>query len=211
MVAQLPSRPVRRCVGAGRVARDDGTSGDRSRRPGNGRPAPRHLPRPIPEGRGASRARRTRTASSSPSWCGADPADHCRGRHWWASSSRTGSALRHGDAGVPSRGSTSARRLIPDGIEPGTDHEPGRDGVGVPHLVSAELVATPHWRGDERDQIEELACLRVAVDESYRTRNGVPEVGDHTVAPSADLVAEDAEPSAPRSFRPCPSATTPRS
>ena len=106
-------------------------------------------------------------------------------------------SLRHGDAGIPAGRPTSTRRLPGSRDESGAGQEPGDYRVAGPHLTGVKLIATPYWCRREWHQVESLLHEANVIRDANWTRDCEGDVGDHAVAPSADLLAEDAQPSSP--------------
>jgi hypothetical protein len=57
-----------------------------------------------------------------------------------------------------------------------------------------KVIATPHGRGDNRDELKQTAGDAGITAESPRAAHGIPQVRDRTVAPAADLVAKRTQP-----------------
>ena len=83
------------------------------------------------------------------------------------------------------------------GVHPGTFEQPGRERVGVPHVAGVELVPSPHRVRDRWHQIEDELRASDVGRNADRSPNGFVRIRDGALTPSADLVAEDAEPSRP--------------
>jgi hypothetical protein len=114
------------------------------------------------------------------------------------SSALAGSASNH-DAGVPTRCPTAGRRPDRFCVDAAPSDQPGGHRVGVPHLPRAELVASPDGRGNLGHETPEQSSNLWIVGQPARTRDSFGHVGDHTVLPAPDLVAEDSR--SPRPVR----------
>lgn len=101
-------------------------------------------------------------------------------------------SLRDPDAGVPPRRSAVHRRCDLVTVEPDVREQPGDEGVRVPHVAGRELVPPPHGGGASRDQGQQRARLPVGGVQVARRVHRLVRVRDHSVAPTTDLVPEEA-------------------
>jgi hypothetical protein len=69
--------------------------------------------------------------------------------------------------------------------------QPGDHGVGVPHLAGPELVSAPNRAGQGVHQLQEPAGDQGVVAQQLGAGHSLVAVGDRSVRPAADLVAED--------------------
>jgi hypothetical protein len=77
--------------------------------------------------------------------------------------------------------------------EPGARDQPGDDGVRVPHLARAQLVAAPNRSRDERHELQHPSPAVGIIADAAWTRDGFCDVRDPAVAPAAYLVTEEPE------------------
>ncbi len=103
-------------------------------------------------------------------------------------------AMRDDDPGSPARGSSTEWKLNCFDIEAAAHDEPRDQGVGVPHLASAQLVTAPYGHRHQRHQIEEPPRAVWIIAEAARAIDRFGDVGDEAVAPAAHLVSEKPEP-----------------
>ena len=100
-------------------------------------------------------------------------------------------------AGVPPRRPPARRRVDLRRVDAALRQHPGDDGVRVPHLAGVGLVAAPHGRGDRRHGVEDPSSHLDVVGHAHRTPDRLTDIGDASVAPAPDLVAEEPNPSRP--------------
>jgi hypothetical protein len=93
-------------------------------------------------------------------------------------------------ARLPSWGAATGRGTDRLGGEPTGGEQPGDHRVGVPHLAHPQLVSAPHRRRQAANQRQEATGHRRVVAEQLRTGHGLTGVGDGSIRPAADLVAE---------------------
>src|SRR4029453_6792443 len=75
--------------------------------------------------------------------------------------------------------------------------EPRDDRVRVPHIAGSKFVPAPDERGHRLDEIEDAMRSFPVVGEALWARDGLRDVGDHTVLPSTHLVTAHAVPRDP--------------
>jgi len=103
-------------------------------------------------------------------------------------------APSHLEAGVPTGSATARwRAKVVRRHACGAD-QPGGHGVRVPHLARLQLVASPHGRGDSRDEVEQPAGDQRIAGEPARPANRRAEIRNRPATPAADLVAKQAQP-----------------
>ncbi len=93
----------------------------------------------------------------------------------------------------PTRGTATRGRVHGGGVEAGPGEQPGSHRVGVPHFSQVQFIAAPGRGRDLRHVVEEGMGGPGVAAEVDRAVHGEGQIGDDTVAPTADLVAEDAE------------------
>ena len=90
----------------------------------------------------------------------------------------------------PARCTTAGGRVQPVGVVVTSGQQPGREGVRVPHLAGALLVAAPGGVGKLGDQVEQLQGTNSVGADALRAGHGLSAVRDHSVAPAVNLIAE---------------------
>src|SRR4029453_15767303 len=95
--------------------------------------------------------------------------------------------------GIPPGSAASGRWLDGVDVEVGAHDQPRDQRVRVPHLAGGDLVAAPPRCRPLRDELEEPLGDGVVLRQPLRTGDGLLDVGDHAVAPTADFVAKEAE------------------
>ena len=106
-----------------------------------------------------------RPSPGTPSWR-ASRGGRCRLSPGAARPAALRRAARDRDARVPARRPSARRRVDRPGVEPAADDQPGDQGVRVPHLARAQLVAAPDGRRHLRHQPEQTPCAVEVVAEA---------------------------------------------
>lgn len=107
------------------------------------------------------------------------------------------------NSGVPIWSSSTQWRRKRFDVESAADEEPGDRRVRVPHLACVLFVTPPDGCGYVGDELEQAPCAGRIGAETLRARDRLIDVGDHAVAPAADLVSEERE----VAERPCANRT----
>ena len=102
----------------------------------------------------------------------------------------------HYETGAPTRCATTNWKCDLIGIDVAAGEEPGDHGVGVPHVASVEFVSSPHRYWDRRQEFEQ-ALRTCGIGADRRGGHSRVEIRDGASAPSADLIAENAEAAEP--------------
>ena len=93
------------------------------------------------------------------------------------------------EPGHPARRAPACRRLKL-GVYPAARDHPRNHRVRVPHVTRRELIATPHGSRDLRDQVEDTPRTIFVVGQSPGAIHCLGDIGNVSVEPKTDLVAE---------------------
>jgi len=136
-----------------------------------------------------------RASTPESTCCGADSGRAPRGRRI--------SCSRKSEAGQPSRRSAAIRRIDGGHVEPDAGQQPGHEGIRVPHVTGAQLVASPGQRRNGLEEIEKVHRLGGVAAHPSWALNSLGDVRDVAVTPATDLVAKGSEATEPmRADRP---------
>jgi hypothetical protein len=98
------------------------------------------------------------------------------------------------EACFPTRSATVRWRTKLVCRQPCASRQPGGHRVRVPHLARVEFIASPYRRGHGRGEVEKPASDRGIVAQPARASHRLAEIRNRPAAPTADLVAKQAQP-----------------
>jgi hypothetical protein len=106
-------------------------------------------------------------------------------------------AARNCEPGVPAGCATAGWRPDRVRVEAAAADQPGDEGIRVPHLAGVQFVAFPYGPRHRRSERKQLTCSLRVVGQAAWTFHRLGNVRDDAVAPEAELVAEDPQPTRP--------------
>src|SRR5579872_317074 len=106
-------------------------------------------------------------------------------------------AVRCGDSRAPTRCPPVRWGFDRGGVESRAFQQPRDDRIRVPHLARSNLVAAPNQVWNARRELEDPARDALVVAEPAWAVDGLTDVGNLTVTPSAQLPAEHPKPGRP--------------
>jgi hypothetical protein len=106
-------------------------------------------------------------------------------------------ARRQHQTRAPSGRSAVGRRADRQHVVAGSSKQPCDQRVGVPHVTGPELVPPPGQRRNRREDVEKIGNLGPVIAQALRAGHSLSQIRDTSIAPAANLVAEQPETAEP--------------